>query len=136
MKAFSPAVNAEPARPSDSSVLWRAIEVVRPDSLSRFALVLLLYIGASWGGNALTRTPAVADLIWPANGLLLACLLRIAKRYWSAYLTSSIVVNIAVHLAFGFSPGRTLLYTVANTVEEIIPAAFLATKDHANPHLK
>jgi diguanylate cyclase (GGDEF)-like protein len=135
MKAFSPAVDAEPATPSDSSFLARTLEVVRPDSVSRFTIVLLLYIGASWGGNALTRTPAVADLIWPANGMLLAFLLPIAKRYWSAYLTSSIVVNIAVHLAFGFSPGRTLLYTVANTVEVIIAAALLATKDHRKPDL-
>ncbi len=135
MKAFSPAINAEPARPSDSSLLWRALEVVRPDSVSRFAIILLLYIGASWGGNALTRTPAVADLIWPANGLLLAFLLRTARRYWSVYLTSSILVNIVVHMAFGFSPGRAILYTMANTVEVIIAASLLSTKDNRKPDL-
>jgi diguanylate cyclase (GGDEF)-like protein len=135
MKALSPAVNAGPGRPSDSSLLARTFDVVRPDSVTRFATVLLLYIGASWGGNALTRTPAVADLIWPANGMLLAFLLPIARRYWTSYLASSIVVNIAVHLAFGFSPGRAILFTVANTIEVVIAASLLATPDHRKPDL-
>jgi diguanylate cyclase (GGDEF)-like protein len=135
MKAFSPAVDSDPASPSDSPFLARALEVVRPDSISRFAIVLLLYIGASWGGNALTRTPAVADLIWPANGMLLAFLLSTSRRYWSVYLTSSILVNIAVHMAFGFSPGRAILFTSANTVEVIIAVSLLATKDNCKPDL-
>ena len=135
MKAFSPAVNAESGRPAELSFLVRAFEVVRPDSLTRFGIILLLYIGASWGGNALTRTPAVADLIWPANGVLLAFLLPISRRYWSVYLTSSIIVNVTIHLAFGFSPGRAILYTVANTIEVIIAASLLATKDNRKPDL-
>ncbi len=135
MKALSPAVSAESGRPSDPPLLVRTFEIVRPDSITRFGIVLLLYIGASWGGNALTRTPAVADLIWPANGLLLAFLLPIAKRYWTVYLTASIIVNISVHLAFGFSPGRAILYTLANTVEVVIAASLLATKDQRKPDL-
>ena len=131
MKALSPAVNAGSGRPSDSSLLARTLYVVRPDSVARFAVIMLLYIGASWGGNALTRTPAVADLIWPANGMLLAFLLPIARRYWVSYLASSFVVNIAVHIAFGFSPGRAILYTMANTIEVIIAASLLASRNNS-----
>ena len=135
MKALSPTVNAGSGKPSESSLLTRALGMVRPDSLPRFAIVMLLYLGASWGGNALTRSPAVADLIWPANGLLLAFLLPIARRYWTSYLLGSIAVNIAVHLAFGFSTGRTYLYTIANTVEVLIAAALLARRDGQKPDL-
>ena len=96
---------------------------------------MLLYLGVSVGGNALTRTPAVADLIWPANGLLLAFLLPIPRRYWTSYLATSIVVNIGVHLAFGFSPSRAVLYTVANTIEVIVAASLLATENGIKPDL-
>ena len=135
MKALSPAVNAGSGRPSESSLLTRARGIARPDSILRFAFVMLLYLVASWGGNALTRSPAVADLIWPANGLLLAFLLPIPRRYWTSYLAGSIVINIAVHLAFGFSTGRTYLFTIANTVEVLIAASLLATRDSSKPDL-
>jgi diguanylate cyclase (GGDEF)-like protein len=135
MKAFSPTADAGRGRPSESSQLARAIALMRPDSFARFSIVMLLYLVASWGGNALTRTPAVADLIWPANGLLLAFLLPIARRYWTSYLAGSIIINIAVHLVFGFSTGRTYLYTIANTVEVVIAASLLARRDGRKPDL-
>jgi diguanylate cyclase (GGDEF)-like protein len=135
MKAPSTTVNEAAQGPSDSSRWARVVEVVRPDSFSRLALVAVLYVAASWASNAMTRTPTVADLIWPANGMLLAFLLPISRRYWTSYLACSILVNIGVHLAFGFSLRGSTLYTFANTVEVLIAAFLLAPEGGGRPDL-
>ncbi len=96
---------------------------------------MLLYLVASWGGNSLTRTPAVADIIWPANGLLLAFLLPIARRHWASYLAASIVINTGVHVVCGFSPSRAVLYTAANTIEVVIAALLVSSRDGSKPDL-
>jgi diguanylate cyclase (GGDEF)-like protein len=139
MKALSPAAHAGPGSHS-ASPLPRQAQAGRlawalPDSYSRFGFVMLLYLVASWGGNSLTRTPAVADILWPANGLLLAFLLPIARRYWTSYLVASVVINIAVHLAFGFPLGSGILYTVANTIEVLIAAMLVNSRDGSKPDL-
>jgi diguanylate cyclase (GGDEF)-like protein len=134
-KAISTVVETDAGQPAFPSLFARLKAVALPDSLPRFACVLGLYLVASWGGNSLTLTPAVADLLWPANGLLLAFLLPIARRYWTSYLVSTVAINLIVHVAFGFSIERALLYSVANTIEVIVAALLLGEKDGTRPDL-
>jgi len=134
MKAISSTVvETGSAQPVFPSLIARLKLLATPDSFARFVCVLALYFAASWVGNALTRTPAVSDIVWPANGLLLAFLLPIARRYWPSYLAASILFNALVHLAFGFSIQRSVLYSVGNTVEVLVAALLFAEKDNSRP---
>src|SRR5580658_1677496 len=119
---------------ADSRVA-RAIARLRPDSLSHFSYVILLYLVVSLGGNALIRTPAVADIIWPANGLLLAFLLRLPRRSWTVYLAGSIVANVIAHSYFHFLVSQSFLFSVGNTIEVLVAALLLANRDGSKPDL-
>jgi diguanylate cyclase (GGDEF)-like protein len=113
----------------------RAFARLRPDSVSHFSYVFLLYLVVSWGGNALTRTPAVADIIWPANGLLLAFLLRLPRRCWPVYLAASIVANVVAHSYFRFPMSQSILFSAGNTVEVLVAASLLSNRDATKPDL-
>jgi len=117
------------------SPLARALARFRPDSTSHFTFVFLLYLVVSWGGNALTRTPAVADIIWPANGLLLAFLLRLPRRCWPVYLLASIVANVLAHSYFHFPMSQSILFSAGNTVEVLVAASLLSNQDATKPDL-
>jgi diguanylate cyclase (GGDEF)-like protein len=119
---------------ADSRVA-RAIARLRPDSLSHFSYVILLYLVVSLGGNVLIRTPAVADIIWPANGLLLAFLLRLPRRSWTVYLAGSIVANVIAHSYFHFLVSQSFLFSVGNTIEVLVAALLLANRDGSKPDL-
>jgi len=113
----------------------RVLAGSRPDSLSHFSYVFLLYLAVSWGGNELTRTPALADIIWPANGLLLAILLRLPRRCWAVYLAGSIVANVIAHSYFHFPISQSLLFSAGNTIEVLVAAWLLANRDATKPDL-
>jgi integral membrane sensor domain MASE1 len=117
------------------SPLARAFARLRPDSVSHLSYVFLLYLAVSWGGNALTRTPAVADIIWPANGLLLAFLLRLPRRCWPIYLAASIVANVIAHSYFHFLVSQSLLFSAGNTIEVLVAASLLSNGDGTKPDL-
>lgn len=133
--AVAAPLNTVPKGFSISSLAARAAVFARPDSLQRFACVLFLYGLASAVGNALNRTPGIADILWPANGLLLAFLLPIARRYWPSYLAASIAVNVLVHIGFGFSLQRALLYSAANTIEVLVAGFLLGRPEGLRPDL-
>src|SRR5277367_3687132 len=67
-----------------------------PDSFPRWGWVMFLCCMSSWGGLILAQTPAQADILWPTNGLLIAFLLRMPRRYWVSYLAGSILSNLLV----------------------------------------
>jgi diguanylate cyclase (GGDEF)-like protein len=118
-------------QPGDSATGWRlerAFTRFRPDSISHFGCVSLLYLVVSLGGNALTRTPEVADIIWPANGLLLAFLLRLPRRCWPVYLAASILANVIAHSYFRFPISQSLLFSAGNTVEVLVAAWLLSNR--------
>ncbi len=120
---------------AQGSPLARTFARFRPDSISHFSYVFLLYLVVSWGGNALTRTPAVADIIWPANGLLLAFLLRLPRRCWPVYIAASIVANIIAHSYFHFPMSQSILFSAGNTVEVLVAASLLSNRDATKPDL-
>ncbi|HEX4321127.1 MAG TPA: diguanylate cyclase [Acidobacteriaceae bacterium] len=89
---------------------------------------MLLCLAACWGGVVLGQTPAAADILWPANGLILAFLLGLPRRSWFSYLFGSVVANMLVHALYPFSFWQTLLYSLANTVEILVAAIGLAPR--------
>ena len=125
----------DPGRSRHSSLFSRAMANVWPDSPVHLTFVFLLYFLVSLGGNALTRTPSVADIIWPANGLLLAILLRLPRRSWAIYIVTSIVANVLAHSYFHFTLAQALLFSAGNTVEVLVAASLLSTRDAKKPDL-
>jgi diguanylate cyclase (GGDEF)-like protein len=97
--------------------------------------VTLLCLIASWGGVVLGQTPAEADILWPSNGILLAFLLVLPRRYWPSYIAGSIVANMLAHAFFPFSFWKTMGFSIANTVEVLVAAAFLAPGGGRRPDL-
>jgi diguanylate cyclase (GGDEF)-like protein len=123
----------EPTQRSSGARLAGWIQV---DSVARFLLLSVLYSVSAWAVLELGKTPAGADVIWPANGILLAFLLRAPRRYWASYLVTSVLVNIPVHLLIPYPIVPTLLFSGANTVETLLAAHLLANAPGCEPNLQ
>ena len=68
---------------SPANALRVLARYLMPDSLPKWGGVTLLSFAAAWSGVALGQVVfAGADIVWPANGLLLGFLLRMPRRYW------------------------------------------------------
>src|ERR1700761_7480182 len=87
-----------------------------PDSSWRLASAAALCFATSWGALELSNVPAQAAILWPANGILLAFLLRVQRRYWAGYLASGILASIALHLLWGFTDSTAWIFTGANAL--------------------
>src|ERR1700722_14568398 len=113
--------------PGDSKGAIRSFaSYLLPESFPKWIGVTLLSFAASWAGVALGQiVSAGADILWPANGLLLAFLLRMSPRNWFAYLAGSVVANIAVHLMYPFLLYQVFLFSAANVIEILFAAALL-----------
>ncbi|MFC5863980.1 diguanylate cyclase [Acidicapsa dinghuensis] len=114
---------------TEPSILSTAVSFLFPDNFWNYSSILFLCFLACWGGIALGQTPAEADILWPANGLLLGFLLQLPRRYWFSYLVSSVLANIAAHGFFPFSLRMSLIFSIANTVEILFAAYFLAREN-------
>jgi diguanylate cyclase (GGDEF)-like protein len=90
---------------------------------------------SSWGGLILARAPWKADIFWPANGILLASLLILPRRFWTAYLAGSILSSLLVHQVLGFPVSFSLIFTAANTVEVLLAALWLTPQASRRPDL-
>jgi len=97
-----------------------------PGSFSNWGCAMLLCLASSWVGVVLGQTPAQADILWPANGVLLAFVLLQPRSSWFSYLAGSIAANMLVHLFYPFFFWQTLLFSLANTVEVLLAALWLA----------
>jgi diguanylate cyclase (GGDEF)-like protein len=107
-----------------------------PDSLPRLGYAAILCFLASWGALVLARIPAQADILWPANGILLAFLLGVRRRYWASYLAGGVLASIAVHLLLGFSGSFAWIFTAANVVETFLAAAWLSPEGQGQIDLR
>ena len=96
---------------------------------------MLLCLVSSWVGILLGQTPAQADILWPSNGLLLAFLLLLPRRYWFIYLAGNVVANMLIHALYPFSPWQTLVFSLANTIEIFVAAKFLTPTGRRRPDL-
>ena len=112
---------------SDPAQIVRTItRSLLPDSFPKWAGVTALSFLAAWSGVALGQVASVgADIIWPANGLMLGFLLRMQPRYWFSYLAGSVLASLVVHEIFPFPLGLTLLFSSGNVIEILIAAILL-----------
>lgn len=108
---------------------------LRPDSFIRWSGVMLICAASSWGGLVLARPPWEADIFWPANGILLASLLVLPRRFWTAYLAGSVLSSLLVHQMLGFPVSFSLIFTGANTVEVLLAALWLTAQVSSRPDL-
>jgi diguanylate cyclase (GGDEF)-like protein len=142
MDAVSPRSNVEagrsypgPGKFYPGSRILRAVAHLRPRSATHLTFVFLLYLFVSWAGNAITLTPGQADIIWPANGLLLAILLRLPRQCWAVYVAFSIVGNVLAHSYFHIPISQSLLFSAGNSVEVLVAALLLSQPDAVKPDL-
>lgn len=107
-----------------------------PDSLPRLGCATVLCFLTSLGALLLARIPAEADILWPANGIVLAFLLGVSRRYWASYLAGGVLASIAVHLILGFSGIFAWIFTAANVVETLLAAMWLTAGSVAQIDLR
>lgn len=113
---------------------WRTLfHYFLPDSLPRVATAAVLCFLASWGALMLARIPAQADILWPANGIILAFLLGVERRYWACYLGGGVLASIVVHILLGFTGSFAWIFTGANVVETFLAAMWLSSGNEDHP---
>jgi diguanylate cyclase (GGDEF)-like protein len=116
----------------EQSALRSVSSFMLPDSLATWSCATLLCFLASWGGLLLARTPAQVDVLWPANGIMLAFLLVRPPRYWVSYVAGAIAASLAVHWILGFQISQSWIFTAANTVELVMAAVWLTPEDRTH----
>jgi diguanylate cyclase (GGDEF)-like protein/PAS domain S-box-containing protein len=79
------------------------------------------------------RTEGGSNVIWLANGLLLAFLLLVPRWRWPMYVAVSFVAMFCTSLLIGEPPGMSLLYNILNIVEILIGALLLKRKSTVLP---
>jgi diguanylate cyclase (GGDEF)-like protein len=100
----------------------------------RLCTVSLIVFVGSWMGIMLGKSPAQADVIWPANGLLLGLVLMAPQHRWPSYLGCAALVSMGIHTWLGFPPSETLIFALANTAE-VLSAALLMNSANRRPDL-
>lgn len=104
-------------------------------SIVRLTVIGMVYFIASWAGIALGRTQAQADLIWPANGIMLGLILLAPRRRWMSYLACEAFVSILIHNIFHFPIQQSLIFALANTAEILVAAVFIGPQEKRRPDL-
>jgi len=123
-------------RPSGRSRWTWIAKIAQVDSATRLSSLFLLYAASAWAALELGRTPAGADVFWPANGILLAFLLRTPRRFWTSYLVTSVLASTLAHLLIPYPIIPTMLFACANTVETLLAAHLLVDDDGREPDLE
>jgi PAS domain S-box-containing protein len=106
---------------------------VNPDSwfprispkISGLLAVFTLVGLTAWGGIILAHASGQIYAIWPANGLLLAVLLKARPRHWPAYLLCGFSATIAANFLTGEKPILTAGLPFCDTLEILLAAAIL-----------
>jgi len=95
----------------------------------------MLCFFASYIGIVLGNTSAMADVLWPANGILLAILLLSPRQTWPVYLCLGFITNVLAHAVdiTKFPIYHTVLFSVANIVEILVAATALAERKPNRP---
>jgi diguanylate cyclase (GGDEF)-like protein/PAS domain S-box-containing protein len=100
---------------------WRLVWIFLSVSLS------ILWIGA------FDRTDFGTNIIWLANGLVLAFLLLAPRWRWPLYLLFAFAAMFVGSILIGESAGMSLLYNSLNLVEVLIGALLLKRKSTVLP---
>jgi len=121
---------------SDERLTWASVAgYLRPDSFARWSWVMLLCTVSSWAGLVIARFPWKADILWPANGILIAFLVMLPRRFWTAYLAGSVVSSALVHKMLGFPDSISLIFAGANVFEVYLAAQWLTPQPRQRPDL-
>jgi diguanylate cyclase (GGDEF)-like protein len=118
--------------PTHPGVVWRSTFFHR---LLQLVGVGLIYMIASGVGLALGSQDAQADVIWPANGLLLGLILLSPRRRWFDYLVCSVIANVLLHEIFNFPTSEIVIFSMANVVEILIATLLIRFRDEQQPDL-
>lgn len=102
-------------------------------SLLRLAGLFLSVILSILCVGKFERTAGGSNIIWLANGLLLAFLLIVPRWRWPVYAAVSFVAMFLGSVLIGESPGMSLFYNVLNMVEILIGALLLKRKSTVLP---
>ncbi|MGA2277845.1 MAG: MASE1 domain-containing protein, partial [Terracidiphilus sp.] len=77
---------------------------------------------------------SVANLIWLANGVLLAFLLLASRRRWQAFFAAGFAAQLSAMLLAGIAARIVLLLTALNLLEVLIAALLLRKRISPPPH--
>jgi diguanylate cyclase (GGDEF)-like protein/PAS domain S-box-containing protein len=77
---------------------------------------------------------SVANLIWLANGVLLAYVLLVSRRRWPAYLGAGFAAQAIASTVCGMPWRQSLLLTAVNLTEVLIVSLLLRKRVSAPPH--
>ena len=112
-----------------------ALRQEAPQLLLGWLVVGALYFAAAGASLVLAQLPVHADTVWLPNGLLLAVLLLSPRRLWTGYLTAGFLASLLAHGVFHISFLSSLVFSVANTVEVLIPAQIMRSRSSFRPDL-
>ncbi len=101
----------------------------------RLVLAALLYGTASWLSFSLTQRGSGLAVMWLANGLVLATMLRVPRSDWPAYLAVAVAVNVGAALATDHPCIRALTLALCNALEVTVAALSLSRLPGGAPHL-
>ncbi len=99
----------------------------------RLASIFLCVLLSILGAGELERTASGSNIIWLANGLVLAFLLLIPRWRWPMYVGVAFVAMFLGSVLIGESPGMSILYNVLNLAEILIGALLLKRKSTVLP---
>jgi len=96
----------------------------------QIALLAVLYTAGVVEAMVLGRSKSGADVIWPANGILLGMMLRVPRRLWRYYLSVTAFLN--AFIAYCFFPSAHVAvaaWTIGNVAEVIVAALLLQGRE-------
>lgn len=94
---------------------------------------LTVMLSILWVGN-FDRTATGANIIWLANGLVLAYLLLAPRWRWPWYVAVAFTSMFLGSMFIGEPPLMSLIYNLLNTVEILVGATLLKRKSTQLPH--
>ena len=101
-------------------------------ALRLVSIFISVMLSILWVGS-FDRTQTGANIIWLANGLVLAYLLLAPRWRWPWYVAVAFVSMFLGSIFIDESPGMSLLFNVLNTVEVLIGALLLKKKSTSLP---
>ena len=85
----------------------------------------LAMFAVAWGSLSLIKHAGRVTPLWPANAVVLLCLLRSEARLWPGFLLSSLVGNWAADALAGDSLATAMELSLCNTLEIVVGACGL-----------
>src|SRR5579863_595057 len=77
----------------------------------------------AWLSIQATSGPGRIALIWPANAVIMAALLRTPVRHWPWFLVGGALANLGADFLVGDQPAQALALTGCNSFEILLCAA-------------